>query len=135
LVQFSQPLFVLLRHLEQALRNSSSKSSTKMSNDFLSSPWPHVCKNLCSVRIKLSRLYLHHFTITISDGKCAHQNTFPSSDLSSRCPNLRRGLSPSTNPEPANESAGSCSEGSFSMSLENRLQLPCCLNINLANAC
>lgn len=78
------------KHCETLLLNPQQKCQM---TSFLP-PGLTCVRTSCSVRIKLSRLYLHHFTITISDGKCAHQNTFPSSDLSSRCPNLRRGLSP-----------------------------------------
>jgi len=49
-----------------------------------------------------------------------HQSPFPSLDLSSRCSNLNRALSP----EHADESAGSCSRDPVLATFQNRLQFP-----------
>jgi hypothetical protein len=60
---------------------------------------------------------LSETTIIIYTESYPHQSPFPSLDLSSRCSNLSWALSP----EHANESAGSCSGGSVSGPLANRL--------------
>jgi hypothetical protein len=57
----------------------------------------------------LSTFWLPNLTTIISDDNWAQQSPFPSLDLSSRCSNLSRALSP----EHANESAGSCSRDPF----------------------